>query len=146
VGVRGRGYAPKGDTPVAYVVSGTRQKLSMISTVTNQGKTSWMIIDGNFNHRRLIEFLEALIKQAGRKVLLVLDNLGAHHCKPVKEWLAECAEKIEVFYLPSDSPELNPDGRLTGDLKQAIETRVPCRTKDKLRTAATAHDGTRQHT
>jgi transposase len=137
--VRGRGYAPKGDTPVAYVVGGTRQKLSMISTVTNQGKTSWMIIEGNFNHLRLIDFFEALIKQAGRKVFLVLDNLGVHHCKPVKEWLAAHVKQIEVFYLPSYSPELNPDERLNGDLKQAIETRVPCRTKDKLRKAATEH-------
>jgi len=137
--VRGRGYAPKGVTPVAYVVGGTRQKLSMISTVTNQGKTSWMIIDGNFNHLRLIEFFEALIKQAGRKVFLVLDNLGVHHCKPVKEWLAANIKQIEVFYLPSYSPELNPDERLNGDLKQAIEIRVPCRTKDKLRNAATNH-------
>lgn len=137
--VRGRGYAPRGETPVAYVVGGTRQKLSMISTVTNQGKTSWMIIDGNFNHLRLIEFFEALIKQAGRKVFLVLDNLGVHHCAPVKKWLAEHVELIEVFYLPSYSPELNPDERLNGDLKQAIETRVPCRTKDKLLQAATHH-------
>ena len=137
--VRGRGYAPKGVTPVAYVVGGTRQKLSMISTVTNQGKASWMIIDGNFNHLRLIEFFEALIKQVGRKVFLVLDNLGVHHCKPVKKWLAEHMEQIEVFYLPSYSPELNPDERLNGDLKQAIETRVPCRTKDKLKKAATEH-------
>lgn len=137
--VRGRGYAPRGNTPVAYVVGGTRQKLSMISTVTNQGKASWMIIDGNFNHLRLIEFFEALIKQAGRKVFLVLDNLGVHHCAPVKQWLAEHKEQIEVFYLPSYSPELNPDERLNGDLKQAIETRVPCRTKDKLRQAATDH-------
>ncbi len=137
--VRGRGYAPKGETPVAYVVGGTRQKLSMISTVTNQGKTSWMIIDGNFNHERLIEFFQALIQQAGRKVFLVLDNLGVHHCKPVKKWLSEHGKQIEVFYLPSYSPELNPDERLNGDLKQAIETRVPCRTKDKLRHAATHH-------
>ena len=137
--VRGRGYAPKGDTPVAHVVGGTRQKLSMISTVTNQGKTSWMIIEGNFNHLRLIEFFEALIKQTGRKVFLVLDNLGVHHCKPVKEWLAAHRKQIEVFYLPSYSPELNPDERLNGDLKQAIETKVPCRTKDKLRQAATNH-------
>ena len=137
--VRGRGYAPKGDTPVAFVVGGARQKLSMISTVTNQGKTSWMIIDGNFNHLRLIEFFEALIKQVGRKVFLVLDNLGVHHCKPVKEWLAANVKQIEAFYLPSYSPELNPDERLNGDLKQAIETRVPCRTKDKLRKAATEH-------
>ena len=137
--VRGRGYAPKGQTPVAYAVGGTRQKLSMISTVTNQGKTSWMIVDGNFNHLRLIEFFEALIKQAGRKVFLVLDNLGVHHCAPVKKWLAEHKKEIEVFYLPSYSPELNPDERLNGDLKQAIETRVPCRTKDKLHKAATEH-------
>lgn len=137
--VRGRGYAPRGDTPVAYVVGGTRQKLSMISTVTNHGKTSWMIIDGNFNHVRLIEFFEALIKQTGRKVFLVLDNLGVHHCAPVKSWLEEHKQLIEVFYLPSYSPELNPDERLNGDLKQAIEMRVPCRSKDKLRQAATMH-------
>jgi transposase len=137
--VRGRSYAPKGDTPVAYVVGGTRQKLSMISTVTNQGKTSWMIIDGNFNHERLIEFLKALIKQAGRKVFLVLDNLGVHHSKPVKKWLEEHIEQIEVFYLPSYPPELNPDERLNGDLKHAIATRVPCRSKDKLYQAATNH-------
>jgi transposase len=37
--VRGRGFAPRGQTPVTRVVGGTRQKLSMISTVTNQGKT-----------------------------------------------------------------------------------------------------------
>ena len=140
--VRGRGYAPRGDTPVAYVVGGTRQKLSMISTVTNQGKTSWMIIDGNFNHLRLIEFFEALIQQAGRKVFLVLDNLGVHHCKPVKQWLSDHAETIEVFSLPGYSPERNPDERLDGGLKQAIETRVPCRTKDKLRNAATEHRST----
>ena len=35
--VRGRGYAPRGQTPVAYAVGGTRKKLSMISTVTNHG-------------------------------------------------------------------------------------------------------------
>ena len=137
--VRGRGYAPRGETPVAYVVGGTREKLSMISTVTNQGKTSWMMIDGNFNHERLIEFFQALTRQAGRKVFLILDNLGVHHCAPVKKWLAAHKKQIEVFFLPSYSPELNPDERLSGDLKQAIETRVPCRTRDKLRKAATEH-------
>ena len=120
-------------------MGGTRQKLSMISTVTNQGKTNWVIVDGNFNHERLIEFFEALIKQAVRKVFLVLSNLGVHHCAPVKKWLEEHSQLIEVFYLPSYSPGLNPDEGLNGDSKEAIETRVPCRTKDKLRLAATNH-------
>lgn len=37
--VRGRSYAPAGKTPVALTVGGTRQKIFMIATVTNQGKT-----------------------------------------------------------------------------------------------------------
>ena len=59
--MRGRSSAPKEVTPIAYA-PGSRQKLSMISTVTNRGKTRWMIIDENFGADRLIEFLEALIK------------------------------------------------------------------------------------
>ena len=46
--VRGRSFAPEGKTPVAMTVGGTREKLSMIATVTNQGKTRWMIIDDAF--------------------------------------------------------------------------------------------------
>ena len=87
--VRGRSFAPKGKTPVALAVGGTRQKLSMIATVTNQGKARWMIIDGAFNHERLIAFLESLVKDTGKKIFLILDNLGVHHCKPVKAWLAQ---------------------------------------------------------
>ncbi len=108
----------------------------MISTVTNQGKARWMIIDGAFNHERLIEFFEALLKDAERKVFLILDNLGVHHCKPVKAWLAEHSQK---FYLPSYSPELNPDERLNAELKHVIGSRVPARTKDKLRAATDEH-------
>lgn len=58
----------------------------MIATVTNKGKTRWMFIDEAFNSDKLIEFLEALIKDAERKVFLILDNLRVHHSKPVKQW------------------------------------------------------------
>ena len=115
--VRGRGYHPKGHTPVAMAVGGTHHKLSMISTVTNQGKTRWMIIEEAFNSDKLIEFLQALVKDSPKKVYLILDTLRVHHSKPVKAWLAEYKDQIEVFYLPSYSPELNPDERLNAGLK-----------------------------
>lgn len=137
--VRGRSYAPKGKTPVAMAIGGTRQKLSMIASVTNQGKARWMIIDGAFNHEKLIEFFESLIQDAGRKVFLILDNLGVHHCKPVKAWLAQHTDQMEVFYLPSYSPELNPEERLNADLKHVIGRKVPIRTKAKLHAAAEQH-------
>jgi len=52
--VRGRSFAPAGKTPGAMTVGGTREKLSMIATVTNQGKTRWMIIDDAFDAQKLI--------------------------------------------------------------------------------------------
>ena len=137
--VRGRSYAPAGKTPVAMAIGGTRQKLSMIATVTNQGKTRWMIIDDAFDADKLIEFLQALIKDAGRKVFLILDNLRVHHSKLVKAWVSERADQIELFYLPSYSPQLNPEERLNADLKQEMGKRVPVRTKAKLRAAANEH-------
>jgi len=137
--VRGRSYAPMGRTPVAMAVGGTRHKLSMIATVTNQGKTCWMIIDEAFDADKLIEFLQALIKDAGKKVFLILDNLRVHRSKKVKEWVAERKDQIELFYLPSYSPELNPEERLNADLKREMGKRVPIRTKTKLRHAANEH-------
>lgn len=137
--VRGRSYAPAGKTPVAMAVGGTRQKLSMIATVTNQGKTRWMIIDEAFDAEKLIEFLQALIKDAGKKVFLILDNLRVHHSKLVKAWVAQRQDQIELFYLPSYSPQLNPEERLNADLKQEMSKRVPVRTKAKLREAANEH-------
>jgi hypothetical protein len=140
--VRGRSFAPKGKTPVTMAVGGTRQKLSMIASVTNQGKARWMIIDAAFNHEKLIEFFESLVKDAGKKIFLILDNLGVHHCKPVKAWLAENKDKMEVFYFPSYSPELNPEERLNVDLKHVIRAKVPVRTKPKLQAAAVDHMST----
>jgi transposase len=137
--VRGRSFAPAGKTPVAMTVGGTWQKLSMLATVTNQGKTRWMIIDEAFDADKLIEFLAALIKDAGRKVFLILDNLRVHHSKIVKAWVAERQDQIELFYLPSYSPQLNPEERLNADLKQEIGKQVPVRTKAKLREAANSH-------
>ncbi|MDQ6646721.1 MAG: IS630 family transposase, partial [Pseudomonadota bacterium] len=69
--VRGRRYAPKGKTPVAMAVGGTRQKLSMLASVTNQGKARWMIIDAHFNHQKLIGFFVARVADAERKVFLI---------------------------------------------------------------------------
>ena len=93
----------------------------------------------NTHAQKLIEFLQALIKDAGKKVFLILDNLRVHHSKLVKAWVNERKDKIELFYLPSYSPELNPEERLNADLKQEMGKRVPVRTKAKLRDAANEH-------
>ena len=67
--VRGRGRSPNAQTPVACVVGGTRHKLSMISTVANQGKTRWMIDAVALNSDKRIEFLDTLHQGCGQENL-----------------------------------------------------------------------------
>jgi len=136
--VRGRSYAPKGETPVIRV-NNKRHGLSVISTVTNKGQMRWKIFDGALNAKILIDFLRRLIKGASKKVFLILDNLRVHHAKPVKAWLAENTDAIEVFYLPSYSPELNPDEMANADIKQAVTKLAPARTKLQLVKATSQH-------
>jgi transposase len=136
--VRGRSYAPRGQTPVVRV-NRKRQNLSVISTVTNRGQTRWRVLDGGMNGARLIDFVQRLVRDAKKKVFLILDNLLAHHTKTVKAWLAANAERIEVFYLPSYSPELNPDEMANADLKQAVTKPVAARTKEELTKAVKSH-------
>lgn len=136
--VRGRGYAPKGHTPVVRV-NNKREGLSIISTVTNQGKVRWKVYEGAMNADILIDFFKRLIKDADRKVFVILDNLKVHHARRVKDWLADHTEQIQVFYLPSYSPELNPDECLNADLKDGVTRRAPARSKAQLKKAAISH-------
>lgn len=61
------------------------------------------------------------------------------HGKPVKAWLAEHVEQMEVFHLPSVRPERHPEERLNADLKHVIPRKGRMRTQDTLRTGAEDH-------
>ncbi len=134
----GRGYAPKGKTPVIRL-NAKRRSASLISSVTNQGKVRFMIYDKAMNARLLITFFERLLKDASRKIFVILDNLRVHHSKIVKAWLAEHEDEIEVFHLPSYSPELNPDELLNCDLKAGVHSGAPARNGKQLKKKILSH-------
>ena len=126
-----KGFAPKGKTPVVRI-NATKSRVNMISSITNRGKVRFMLYKENMTSQVLIRFMSRLVKGADRKVFLILDNLRVHHSKLVKAWLKEHEEEIAVFYLPSYSPELNPDEYLNGDLKHCIRSGLPARTEKAL--------------
>lgn len=80
-----------------------------------------------------------VVKDAQRKMILIVDNLCVHHAKQVKAWLAKRVEQTEVFYLPAYSPELNPDEYLNCDLKGGVHSGKPSRSKEQLRRKATRY-------
>ena len=115
----GKSYAPKGKTPIIKK-TGQRFSLNMVSAISNKGHVEFMILDGTFNGGVFIDFLIRLIKHKQYKIFLVVDGHSAHKTKLVKAWLEEHKDKIELFFLPPYSPELNPQEYVNQDLKTNI--------------------------
>jgi len=134
----GRSYAPKGKTP-AIRLCAKKHRLNLISSITNQGKVRFMIYKDTMNAQMMIKFMQRLIKDADQKIFLILDNLRVHHSHMVKDWVQENSEQIELFFLPSYSPELNPDEYLNCDLKDGVHSSAPARTKEQLHKKAVSH-------
>ena len=78
--VRGRGYAPRGRAPVVRVCH-RRAGLSLLSAATNKGELRWMVVDGAVKAPDLVRFLGRLIRDAGRKIFLILDRLKVHRAR-----------------------------------------------------------------
>ena len=134
-----RGYAPKGKTPVLVLSQSKRERINLISAVTNRGSIRFMLYRETMTSAVLIRFLQRLIKHAQRKVFLVLGNLRVHHSKGVQAWHEAHREQIEMFFLPSHSPELNPDEFMNGDLKMKMNASEPTRGVEHLRKKVISH-------
>ena len=125
-----KGYAPKGKTPVMEHIA-KRFKINMISSITNRGKLRFMVYEQNMDANLFITFLERLIESSDKKIFLILDNLRIHHAKLVKAWVEEHQSKIALFYLPSYSPDLNPDEYLNNDFKRNVNSKhIPINKKE----------------
>lgn len=134
----GRSYAPRGETP-AIKLHPRCERVNLISSVTNQGLVRFMVYKNKMNSQTMIKFMQRLIKGSSKKIFLIVDNLKVHHSYIVKDWLEEHKDEIEIFFLPSYSPELNPDEYLNCDLKDGVHSSVPARTKKELTGKAISH-------
>ena len=88
-----------------------------MSAVTNRGRLAFMVFKGRFNEPVAIKFLRRLIRHVGRKVFLIWDGHAVHRSHKVERWVEKHEDRISIFFLPSYSPELNPDELLNQDVK-----------------------------
>ena len=122
----GRSYGRRGQTPVVFG-TGQRFRCNMISSITNRGRLAFMIFRQRFTARVFLNFLGRLLRltrKTRKKVFLVVDGHPVHKARSVTRWLDEHREQIRVFFLPSYSPELNPDELLNQDVKTNALGRV----------------------
>ena len=120
----GTTWGRRGVTPV---VPGTGRRFgcNVISAITNRGQLSFMVFEGKMTAQRFTSFLARLIRQRRRKVFLISDRHSSHVAWETNEWLSLRRKEIELFFIPTYSPELNPDELVNQDLKLHTGRRRP---------------------
>lgn len=113
----GKTWGAKGKTPVVRL-TGHKGGLSLSSAISMSGEMLFRFETEKVNAAIHIDFLSKLrTHHPNRKVIVILDNAPIHTAGAVGEYVNRHAESFAVYYLPSYSPELNPDELVWGYIK-----------------------------
>jgi putative transposase len=73
------------------------------------------------NARTFKRFLKKVMHEyQNKKVTMILDNVRYHHAKMLKSFLEKKKDRIELFFLPPYSPDLNPMERIWWYMRKKI--------------------------
>jgi transposase len=111
-----RTWGLKGQTPVIQQ-SFTWQQMSAIAGLS-WWRFYFRFYPGAVKSEQIIEFLAALKRQLGRKLLIVWDGVGTHKSRRVRQWLEQQEGRIAIAFLPPYAPGLNPVEAIWAYLKK----------------------------
>lgn len=115
--VLGKTWAPKGKTPKVKV-TGNKGGFCVTSAISPAGRMVFRIENHTIHAEDHIDFLKQIMKQhTRRKIIVIEDNAPPHTAKLVEDFVEENKNKIAVYYLPTYSPDLNPDEKVWKYLK-----------------------------
>lgn len=112
----GKTWALKGHTPIIEA-TGARFGLNMIAAVSGRGEMKFMIVQGTVSGDQICEFLKRLMHGHEKKVFLIWDGHPTHRSKKVTKKIKSFEGRLEVYTLPSYSPELNPSEQVWAHIK-----------------------------
>ncbi len=131
----GTTWAPVGETPVVTGPA-VRHSIKMVSAIGRRGECSFSVHEGSMNAELFIEFLTKLLHDFATRIFLVVDGSSVHRAKKVTEYVKGTDGKLELFFLPPYSPELNPDEWVNKNVKHDKIARAVPLTRDELKAVA----------
>lgn len=112
----GTTWAPVGMTPVVET-TGARFSVNMVSAISARGGLRFMLIEGKMDSDKFIEFLKRLLNGAEARIFLIVDRHPVHRSRKVTQFVDSTEGRLQLFFLPSYSPELNPDEQVWNHVK-----------------------------
>ena len=135
-----RTWAPRGKTPILKHTA-SKKRLHLIGAIgcTPTGEECRLLIQAQEVPVETVSFLHFLGEVTAHfsgKVIVVMDNLSAHHSGLVVDFLEEHSDRLSAEYFPSYSPELNPVEYLWSAIKGKDVANLPARDLADLECAA----------
>ena len=134
----GTTWGRRGHTPVVSS-TGSRFRINMLSAVSAQGHLRFMLAQGRVTASVFLEFLRRLMVNASAPIFLVVDGHPIHRAKSVKGFVEAQNGRLELHYLPSYAPELNPDELVWNNLKTHALGRKAIGSPQELRAMVLSH-------
>lgn len=104
----GTTWAPVGRTPIVRG-TGNRKSVNMISAISARGEIHFSFLSGNLNSGLFIDYLTKLMHDIPGPIFLIVDGYPSHKSKETLEFVKGTEGRLNLFFLPPYSPELNPD-------------------------------------
>lgn len=115
--VLGKTWAPKGKTP-KIKVTGNKGGLCVTSAISPAGRLVFRIEKDTIHAEEHVDFLKQIMKHhPHRKIIVIEDNARPHIAKEVNDFVWQNKNKLAIYYLPTYSPDLNPDEKVWKYLK-----------------------------
>lgn len=125
-----------GETPVV-IATGKRDSITMVSAVSPRGELRFRLHEGSFRAAHFIEFCKQLMRDMGNTIIfLIVDGSSVHTARETRDFVESTQGRLRLFFLPSYSPELNPDEWVWKNVKHDRIGRSAVRGKDDMKAVA----------
>ena len=124
------GYAPRGERLHLKAPRNRGKNTTLLSSMTIEGIGPSLAVEGATTARVFETYVEkVLVPSLEEGQVVVMDNLGAHRPKRIRELIEE--QGCELMYLPAYSPDYNPIEEAFAKIKNLLR-KAAARSKEIL--------------
>jgi transposase len=124
------GYAPRGERLHLSVPRTRGKNTTLLSSMSAEGMGPSLAVEGATTARVFETYVEkVLVPSLEPGQIVVMDNLGAHRPKRIRELIEQ--QDCELLYLPAYSPDYNPIEEAFAKIKTLLR-KAAARSKEAL--------------
>jgi transposase len=125
-----RSRAPRGERAYGRVPKNRGKNLTLIASMSLSGMGESMVVEGGTDAATFEAYVEHFLAPSLTEgQVVVMDNLGAHQPKRIRELIE--ARGAELVFMPSYSPDLNPIEQAFSKIKNILR-KLGARTHEAL--------------